>query len=116
MEKGSKILIGIIATLFAFVASLKFLLVSPTLPVPVPKPEPCKSFTKLWRLKGSDTWRAFIVAVLLSPVTLIYDTAATGSLTFNWKRILATAIAGGCAYLLKNIFTGKNGRMLTNKA
>jgi len=72
-------------------------------------------FTELWTVKMSDWQRAFVIAILTTPVSIVYDTAMTGALTFDWKKILAGAIAGGCGYLLKNLFTGVNGKLFTNK-
>lgn len=73
------------------------------------------SFTKLWTVKLSDWQRGLVVAILTTPVTIIYDSAMTGTLTLDWKKIVAAAITGGCGYLLKNLFTGQQGNLLTNK-
>lgn len=74
-------------------------------------------FTKLWTLKLSDVHRALIIAILTGPLTIIYDTvtATPMVLTFDWKKIVGAAIAGGVGYLLKNILTGSQGKLLTNK-
>lgn len=72
-------------------------------------------FTKLGNIKLSDWQRALIVAILTTPITIIYDVAVTGGLTFDWRKILAGAIAGGTGYLLKNLLTGINGSIGTNK-
>lgn len=75
------------------------------------------AFTELWTLKMSDWQRGLVVAILTTPLTIIYDTvtATPMTLTFDWKKILGTAIAGGVAYLLKNFVTGSQGKLLTNK-
>jgi len=64
----------------------------------------------------SDWQRGLIIAILTTPLTIIYDTvtATPMVLTFDWKRILGAAIAGGLAYLLKNFGTGIKGNVLTN--
>jgi hypothetical protein len=72
-------------------------------------------FTNLWTVKLSDWQRALIVAILTTPITIIYDAAVTGGLAFDWRKILAGAIAGGAGYLLKNLLTGTGGNLLTNK-
>lgn len=74
-------------------------------------------FSNLWSVKLSDGWRALIVAILTGPLTIIYEsvTAVPMSLTFNWKVIIGSALAGGIGYLLKNFFTGINGKVLSNK-
>lgn len=72
-------------------------------------------FTKLWNIKMSDWMRGLVIAILTTPLTIIYDSVSIGVLTFDWKKIIATAIAGGIAYILKNVLTGQQGNMLTNK-
>jgi len=74
-------------------------------------------FTKLWTVKMSDWERGLVVAILTTPLTIIYDTVTTTPmvLTFDWKRILGAAIAGACAYLIKNFLTGVQGGLLTDK-
>ena len=74
-------------------------------------------FTQLWTIKLSDWQRGLIVAILTTPLTIIYDTvtATPMILTFDWKKILGAALAGGVGYLLKNLLTGQQGNLLTNK-
>lgn len=72
-------------------------------------------FTNLGALKLSDFWRGLIIAVLTAPLTIIYQSLQAGSLDIDVKAILLVAIAGALAYLLKNIGTGFNGNILTNK-
>jgi hypothetical protein len=73
-------------------------------------------FSLLWSTKLSDWQRGLVVAVLTTPLTIIYDTVTATPLvfTFDWKKILGTAIAAGIAYVLKNFGTGIHGRILTN--
>ncbi len=72
-------------------------------------------FTKLWTIKMGDWERGLVIAILTTPLTIIYDSVSTGALTFDWKKIIAAAVAGGIAYLLKNLLTGEGGKLLTNK-
>jgi len=72
-------------------------------------------FTNLWTVKLGDFGRGLVIAVLTAPITILYDVASTGSLTLDWKKMVAVAIAGCCGYLLKNLLTGQNGNILTNK-
>ena len=72
-------------------------------------------FTNLWKIKMSDWERGLVVAILTTPFTIIYDSVSAGGLEFDWKKILAAALAGGLGYLLKNLVTGQNGNLLTNK-
>lgn len=72
-------------------------------------------FTKLWAVKMSDWERSLVVAILTSPFTIVYDSLSVGSLTFDWKKVVAAALAGGVGYILKNLLTGEGGKLLTNK-
>ena len=72
-------------------------------------------FTNLWRIKMSDWQRGLVVAILTTPFTIAYDSVAAGALEFDWKKILAAALAGGLGYVLKNFITGQNGKVLSNK-
>ena len=72
-------------------------------------------FTNLWTIKMTDWQRGLVVAILTTPFTIIYDSVSTGALTFDWRKVVAAAIAGGLGYLLKNLVTGQNGKLLTNK-
>lgn len=72
-------------------------------------------FTKLGTIKLSDWWRGFIVAVATVPITIIFESVSKGSLTFNWRIIVLAGLSGGLGYILKNIGTGVNGNLLTNK-
>ncbi len=72
-------------------------------------------FTKLWSVKMGDWERALVIAIITAPLTIILQSVNAGSLVVNWKTILAAALSGGIAYILKNLGTGQNGNMLTNK-
>ena len=72
-------------------------------------------WTKLWTVKMGDWERAFVIAIITAPLTIILQSVSTGSLVINWRTILAAALSGGIAYILKNLGTGQNGNILTNK-
>ena len=71
-------------------------------------------FSELFHLKLNDVWKGFIVAVLTAPLTIIYDTVNSGSLKFDWRKLVCVALAGAIGYLLKNFFTGSGGKFLSN--
>jgi hypothetical protein len=73
-------------------------------------------FTNLWTLKLSDWQRGLIVAVFTAPLTIIYQSVTTTPITlvFDWKAIVGAALAGGIAYILKNLATGSGGNLLRN--
>jgi len=57
------------------------------------------------RLNWNDFGKGLIMAVLTPVVLIIQESVSTGTLTFNWNAIGISAIAGGVAYLIKNLFT-----------
>lgn len=73
------------------------------------------NFTQLWKVKLSDWQRAFVVAILTTPFSIVYDWAMSTNGAINWRTIVKGAVAGGIGYLLKNILTGEKGNLLTNK-
>lgn len=72
-------------------------------------------FTELWTVKLGDWGRALIIAIITAPLTIILQSVNAGSLVINWKTVLAAALTGGIAYILKNLGTGAGGNLLTNK-
>ena len=71
--------------------------------------------TNLFHLQLTDWEKALLVAVLTSPITVIYQSLLSGSFDLDWKQLLAGAIAGGLGYLLKNFFTNSQGQFLTTE-
>lgn len=74
-------------------------------------------FTELWTVKLGDWGRGLVVAVFTTPLTIILQSLSATPITlvFDWKTIGGTALAGGIAYVLKNLTTGASGKLLTNK-
>ena len=72
-------------------------------------------FTNLWTVKLGDFGRGLIVAICTVPLTIILDSVNAGAFDFDWKKIAAAAVAGGLGYIMKNLLTGANGKVLTNK-
>jgi len=56
-------------------------------------------------LNWQDLAKGLVIAALTPVLVIIQQSVDAGSLTLNWKSIAMAAIAGGCAYLLKNLFT-----------
>ena len=71
--------------------------------------------SKLWSLCKNDWFKGLVVAVITAPLTIIYQSVSAGGLVFDWKAISAAALTGGIAYLLKNLSTGEQGKLLTDK-
>jgi hypothetical protein len=71
--------------------------------------------TALWRIKLSDWERALIVAIVAAPIGLLYDWATQATFVLSWQALVKGAVAGGLGYIIKNLLTGINGNILTNK-
>lgn len=74
-------------------------------------------FTNLWTVKLGDWGRGLVIAILTTPLSIMYEslTATPITLVFDWKTIVGTALAGGIAYVLKNLGTGQGGKLLRDK-
>jgi len=79
-----------------------------------------KTFTPLGKLTMGDWERGLLIAVISAFLTVVYEAFAKG-LSMDWKvlkPVLLTAagvgITAGIAYILKNLGTGLNGRLLTD--
>lgn len=56
-------------------------------------------------LNWADFGKGLIMAILTPVFVVVQQSLELGELTFNWKSIGLAAIAGGVAYLVKNLFT-----------
>lgn len=74
-------------------------------------------FTKLWKIQLGDWGRGLLIAILTAPLTIIYQSlmATPVTLIFDWTSIIGAGLAGGIGYILKNLATGQNGNLLSNK-
>lgn len=62
-----------------------------------------------------DLLKGFIVAVVMAILTAVYTAIEAGNLAFTWeffKPVLITGLGAGIAYLLKNLFTNSEDKML----
>ena len=89
----------------------------------MPETEECKDevaevkrsfFTDLWTVKLSDIERAFVIAVISGPLFILLDWATMENFEITWKSLVKSAIAGA-AYMVKNLITGAQGKVLSNK-
>jgi len=62
-----------------------------------------------------DFAKGLFIAVLTSVITLLYTTIETGELTFDWKLIGTTALTSALAYIMKNLLTNSQGKLLTKE-
>lgn len=61
--------------------------------------------SKFLSLGARDFLRGLAIAILTPIIVIIQQSLDAGILVFNWKTLLVSGIAGGLAYLLKNVFT-----------
>lgn len=59
---------------------------------------------KQFTLQGRDWLKGLLMAVLTPAIVIIQQTISEGQLTFDWQTIGMAALAGGLAYLSKNLF------------
>lgn len=59
---------------------------------------------KQFTLQGRDWLKGLLMAVLTPAIVIIQQTISAGQLTFDWQTIGMAALAGGLAYLSKNLF------------
>jgi hypothetical protein len=58
-------------------------------------------FSLNWR----DALRGLVVAILTPIIVIAQQSLESGVLTINWKTLVTAGIAGGLAYLVKNLLT-----------
>lgn len=56
-------------------------------------------------LNWADFGKGLLMAILTPVFVVVQQSLELGELTFNWKSIALSAVAGGVAYLVKNFFT-----------
>jgi hypothetical protein len=62
-----------------------------------------------------DFTKGLFLAVLTSIITLLYTSIQTGELTFDWKLIGTTALTSALAYIMKNLLTNSQGKLLAKE-
>lgn len=56
-------------------------------------------------LNWLDFGKGLIMAILTPATVIVIESLKLGTLTFNWEHIGSAALAGGVAYLTKNLFS-----------
>lgn len=59
-----------------------------------------------------DFAKGLFIAVLTSVITLLYTSIESGALTFDWHLIGTTALTSALAYIMKNLLTNSEGKLL----
>jgi len=57
------------------------------------------------RLNWFDLGKGLVVAIVAPALVVIQSVWSTGVFTLDWKQLLSVGLAGGLAYLIKNLFT-----------
>ena len=67
--------------------------------------------SNLGTLNWKDLVKGLAVAVIMAILTIAYEEVATEG-AFNWKKIGIAAFGAGLAYLIKNLGTNFEGKLL----
>lgn len=62
------------------------------------------------KLSGSDFWKGFVMFVISG--VLAYLGSMSSLVTLTWQQILGVALTSAAAYLLKNLGTTSDGKVL----
>jgi hypothetical protein len=66
-------------------------------------------------LNLADILKGLIMAILTPSLVIVQQSLSAGTLTFNWQAIGMAAVAGGVAYLLKNLLSNSEGTPMTKE-
>lgn len=66
----------------------------------------------LFTLNTSDFIKGLLMAVLSTVITIVYQTVEAGSIVFDWTAIGTMALTSALAYIMKNLFTNSQGKLL----
>jgi hypothetical protein len=69
--------------------------------------------SKFGTLDAKDYIKGFLLSVITSVLTLIYDSIQQGSFSFDLKNIGLVGSMSGIGYLIKNLSSNSNGEPLT---
>jgi hypothetical protein len=67
---------------------------------------------KILKLGQSDLVKGLVMAVLTPVVGYVYQIVNAGSFAFDFEKLGMLAISGLLGYLLKNVMTAENGKVL----
>lgn len=63
-------------------------------------------------LNKKDFIKGLVVAVLSAVISVLYNTIENGSLEFNIKSIVISALSAALAYIMKNALTNSDDQFL----
>lgn len=77
-----------------------------------------KKASKFLRLKLSDWMKGLLIAVLTAVLTCVYSFIEQGDIDFtkaDWKLIIIAGLGAGISYILKNLATNSEGKVLKSE-
>ena len=70
-------------------------------------------FSKLWSLNWRDVGKGVVTASGTAVIVPIVQSLSAGTLVFDPLTMGLAALSAGFSYLLKQVATGSNGKLLT---
>lgn len=67
------------------------------------------------KLNNRDWLKGLVMVVISAVLTIVLEVLQNGSLSFDWNKIAVVGLTAGVAYILKNLGTYQDGRMLGEK-
>lgn len=67
------------------------------------------------KLNNRDWLKGLVMVVISAVLTIALEVLQNGSLSFDWNKIAVVGLTAGVAYILKNLGTYQDGRMLGEK-
>lgn len=67
------------------------------------------------KLNNRDWLKGLVMVVISAVLTIALEVLQNGSLNFDWNKIAVVGLTAGVAYILKNLGTNQDGKMLGEK-
>ena len=67
------------------------------------------------KLNNRDWLKGLVMVVISAVLTIALEVLQNGSLSFDWNKIAVVGLTAGVAYILKNLGTYQDGKMLGEK-
>ncbi len=67
------------------------------------------------KLNNRDWLKGLVMVVISAVLTIVLEVLQNGSLSFDWNKIAVVGLTAGVAYILKNLGTYQDGKMLGEK-
>lgn len=67
------------------------------------------------KLNNRDWLKGLVMVVISAVLTIALEVLQNGSMNFDWNKIAVVGLTAGVAYILKNLGTDQDGKMLGEK-